>query len=120
MDRQVTGAGGGRTAAAGLRQARAELAAVVRLAVPVTAVQLGMIAMGVADAAMLGRVSARALAAGALGNAYSISLLMGAAGILMAIDPLVAQAHGAGETRAVGAHLQRALLLAAALAVPLS
>lgn len=99
---------------------RAELAAVVRLALPVVVVQLGMMVIGVAETAMLGRVSGPALAAGALGNAYGFSLLMGAAGIVMALDPLVAQAHGAGESRAVGAHLQRGLVLAAALSVPLA
>lgn len=108
-------AGGGRR-----QRIREELRAVAGLALPVVVVQLGMMTMGVVDAAMLGRVSARALAASALGNAYGFSLLMGAAGILMAIDPLVSQAHGAGDRRAVGAHLQRALLLAAVLTVPVS
>ncbi|MEA2691078.1 MAG: multidrug resistance protein family, partial [Acidobacteriota bacterium] len=97
-----------------------ELSAVVRLALPVVAVQLGLMLMGVVDAMMLGRVSAQALAAGALGDSLSFSLLVGAMGILMAIDPLVSQAHGAEDREAIAAHLERGLVLALALAVPLS
>jgi MATE family multidrug resistance protein len=96
-----------------------ELGPVVRLALPVVAVQLGLMFMGVVDTMMLGRVSARALAAGALGDAVSFTLLVGAMGILMAIDPLVAQAHGAEDREAIAAHLERGLVLALALSVPL-
>jgi MATE family multidrug resistance protein len=105
-----------------IRRARLqeELGAVVRLALPVVAVQLGLMFMGVVDTMMLGRVSAAALAAGALGNSLSFSLLIGAVGILMAIDPLVSQAHGAEDRAAIGAHLERGLVLALVLAVPLS
>ncbi len=96
-----------------------EVGPVVRLALPVVAVQLGLMFMGVVDTMMLGRVSAGALAAGALGDAVSFSLLVGAVGVLMAIDPLVSQAHGAEDREAVSAHLERGLVLAFALSVPL-
>ncbi|HEX4966185.1 MAG TPA: MATE family efflux transporter [Thermoanaerobaculia bacterium] len=97
---------------------REELAAATRLAVPVAAVQLGMMLMGVVDTMMLGHLSAEALAAGALGHIVTICLLMLGYGILTALDPLVAQAHGARDAQAVGDHLQRGLVLAAALTVP--
>lgn len=97
-----------------------ELRAVVRLAVPVISVQLGLMLMGVVDTMMLGRVSPAALAAGALGTSVSYSLLIGAVGILMAIDPLVSQAHGAEDKEAIAAHLERGLVLALAFSVPLS
>jgi len=97
---------------------RGELAAVARLALPVVGVQLGMMLMGVVDTMMLGRVSADALAAGGLGNSLSFCLLIGAMGVLMAIDPLVSQAHGAEDRTAIGAHLERGLVLAAALTIP--
>ncbi|HZF08268.1 MAG TPA: MATE family efflux transporter [Thermoanaerobaculia bacterium] len=104
------------------RQARLwrELRAVVRLALPVVGVQLGLMLMGVVDTMMLGRVSAGALAAGALGNSLSFSLMILAVGILMAVDPLISQAHGAEDRAAIGAHLERALVLAVVLALPLS
>jgi MATE family multidrug resistance protein len=98
---------------------RQELSAAVRLATPVTLVQLGVMLMGVIDAMMLGHVSAEALAAGALGNIATFPLLIFGAGVLSALDPLVAQAHGAGDREAISAHLQRGTILALALSVPI-
>jgi MATE family, multidrug efflux pump len=97
---------------------RTELSAAARLAAPVALVQLGMMLMGVVDTIMLGHLSAGALAAGALGHMVTISLLMIGYGVLTALDPLVSQAFGAGDHRAVGDHLQRGLVMAAALTVP--
>ena len=97
---------------------RDELAATFRLAVPVATVQLGMMLMGVVDTMMLGHLSANALAAGALGHIITICLLMLGYGILSALDPLISQAYGARDARAVGAHLQRGLVMALALSVP--
>jgi MATE family multidrug resistance protein len=97
---------------------RAELSAAARLAAPVALVQLGMMLMGVVDTMMLGHLSANALAAGALGHIVTFALLVMGYGILSALDPLISQAHGAGDERAVGAHLQRGFVMAAALTVP--
>src|SRR5436305_2502279 len=97
---------------------RNELAAAGRLAVPVVISQLGMMLMGVIDTMMLGHLSARALAAGALGNILIFCLMNLGYGILSALDPLVSQAHGAEDAAAVGGHLQRGLVMAAALTVP--
>jgi multidrug resistance protein, MATE family len=97
---------------------RTELAAAARLATPVALAQLGMMSMGVVDTIMLGHLSANALAAGALGHMVNITLLMVGYGVLSALDPLVAQAYGAGDRRAVGNHLQRGIVMAAALTVP--
>jgi multidrug resistance protein, MATE family len=97
---------------------RRELTAAVRLAVPVVVVQLGLMLMGVVDTIMLGHVSAAALAAGALGHICTIFLLILGLGILAALDPLVAQAYGAQDRTAVGAHLQRGIVLAAGMSLP--
>ena len=97
---------------------RAELFAAARLAAPVALVQLGMMLMGVVDTIMLGHLSAGALAAGALGHMVTITLLLMGYGVLSALDPLVAQSYGAGDLRAVGDHLQRGLVMAAALTIP--
>ena len=99
---------------------RQEAAAVVRLATPVVMVQVGMMLMGTVDAMMLGRHSELALAAGALGNSVSFGLISFPMGILMALDPLIAQAYGAERHGRVSRHLKRGLILAAALSVPLS
>lgn len=97
---------------------RQELVAAVRLAAPVALVQLGVMLMGVVDTMMLGRVSARALAAGALGNIITFPLLIFGAGLISALDPLVAQAHGADDRAAISAHLQRGAVVSVALAIP--
>jgi MATE family multidrug resistance protein len=99
---------------------RREVKASVRLAVPVVTVQVGMMLMGTVDTTMLGHFSAQALAAGAIGNIFSMALLWFGAGILAALDPLIGQAFGAGDHDSVGGHLRRGLLLAAALAIPVS
>ncbi len=98
---------------------RQELHAAVRLAAPVVLVQIGLMLMGVVDAVMLGHLSKEALAAGALGNISTVVLLIFGGGVLAALDPLVAQAHGAGEKEAVAAHLQRGIVLALTLALPI-
>jgi MATE family multidrug resistance protein len=97
---------------------RQELSAAVRLAAPVALVQLGVMLMGVVDTMMLGRVSAEALAAGALGNIITFPLLIFGAGVISALDPLIAQAHGADDRAAISAHLQRGAVLSVALVLP--
>jgi MATE family multidrug resistance protein len=98
---------------------RTELAAAVRLAVPVALVQVGFMLMGVVDTMMLGHLSARALAAGALGHIVTFTFLILGYGMLTALDPLVSQAHGARDTGAVSGHLQRGLVMAAVMTVPI-
>lgn len=97
---------------------RADLAAMLRLAVPVVAVQVGMMLMGVVDTMVVGRLSAEALAAVALGNLAVMTVSAFAIGLLLALDPVVAQAVGARDEPAVRRAVQRGLLLAAAITVP--
>ncbi|MGH7701109.1 MAG: MATE family efflux transporter, partial [Gemmatimonadales bacterium] len=96
---------------------RAELGAMVRLAVPIVVVQLGWMFMGVVDTVMVGRVSAEAIAAVALGNVYFFGAAIFGMGALMALDPVVAQAAGAGDAAAVSRGVQRGLVLAGLLSV---
>ena len=90
----------------------------VRLALPVVTIQVGMMAMGVVDTIMVGHVSAQALAAVALGNLYFFGLAIFAMGTLMVLDPVVAQAVGAGDEPAIARGVQRGILLAGMLTVP--
>lgn len=99
---------------------RADLRGLLGLALPIVAVQVGMHAMGVVDALMVGRVSAAALGAVALGNLYSMAITILAQGILHAVDPVVAQGVGAGDRPAVARGIQRGMVLALLLAVPAS
>jgi MATE family multidrug resistance protein len=97
---------------------RADLAAMFSLAVPVVVVQVGMMLMGVVDTMVVGRVSAEALAAVALGNLAVMTVSAFAIGLLLALDPVVAQAVGARDQPAVRRAVQRGLLLAAAITIP--
>jgi MATE family multidrug resistance protein len=96
---------------------RAELGAMVRLALPIVVVQLGQMLMGVADTVMVGRVSADAIAAVALGNLYFFGAAIFGMGALMALDPVVAQAVGAGDSMAVARGVQRGLIISIALSL---
>ena len=80
---------------------RAEIVAMARIAVPVVAVQVGWMAMGVVDTIVVGRVSANAMAAVALGNLLFLAVSIFGMGVLMGLDPVVSQAIGAGDTTAV-------------------
>jgi multidrug resistance protein, MATE family len=90
----------------------------LRLAVPVVLIQVGVMLMGVVDVIMVGHVSARALAAVALGNLYFFGLAVFGMGTLMVLDPVVAQAVGARDHPAVARGVQRGVLLAGILSVP--
>jgi MATE family multidrug resistance protein len=92
----------------------------VRLALPIVIVQVGLMAMGVVDSIMVGRISAAALAGVALGNVYFYACAVFGMGTLLALDPIVAQAVGARDEPAVTRALQRGLILSAALTVPIS
>ncbi|MGD8377724.1 MAG: MATE family efflux transporter [Acidobacteriota bacterium] len=91
-----------------------------RLALPVVIVQLGTMTMGVVDAVMVGHVSAPALAAVALGNVYFMAVAVFGMGTLMALDPVIAQAVGAGDVAGVARGIQRGLGIALLLTVPTS
>jgi multidrug resistance protein, MATE family len=96
---------------------RRDMGSVLRLALPVAGVQVGMMLMGVVDTVMVGRVSAAHLAAAALGNVYFFAVTCFGMGVLMSLDPLVSQALGAGDDRAVARSVQRGLLLSVGLTV---
>ena len=90
----------------------------LRLATPVILVQVGMVLMGAVDTMMLGRVSETDLAAGAIGNALSIAVIWSFIGILLAIDPMAAQAFGAGDHRRISRVLCRGVGMAVLLSAP--
>jgi MATE family multidrug resistance protein len=106
------------TAAAPRGAWRAELAETWRLALPVVAVQVGLMLMGVVDTMMVGRLNAESLAAVALGTLYVYNVSSLASGTLLALDPVVAQAIGARDAPAVAHGVQRGVVLALLLSVP--
>jgi MATE family multidrug resistance protein len=102
---------------------RRELGPLLRLALPLAAAQAGQALMGVVDTAVVGRAGAVALGGAGLGNALFFAVAVLAMGVMMGLDPLIAQAFGAGDAAAArrlawqGAFL--ALHVAAWFAVPL-
>lgn len=74
-----------------------ELKALFRLAAPLAAAQAGNQLMGLVDVAVLGRLGARELAGSGLANAVFFALSIMGMGMVMGVDPLIAQALGAGD-----------------------
>jgi MATE family multidrug resistance protein len=97
---------------------RAEARKLASLAIPVAATQLSTMLLGLVDTVMVGRVSVDAIAAASLANVWVFGTLMFANGIVFGIDPLVAQAHGAGHGRLAALALQRGVVLSLLLSVP--
>ncbi|MBZ5638621.1 MAG: MATE family efflux transporter [Acidobacteriia bacterium] len=99
--------------------AREEAARLIRLASPVVVAYLGTVAMGTVDAMMVGRLGTGALAAVTLANTWNFGIVIVALGAARALDPVVAQAHGAGDRRTVGAGLSLGVAMAALLTLPI-
>lgn len=89
------------------------------LSLPIIAVNLGMTLMGAVDTLMVGRVSAAALAAVALGNVLYFSIIMLGVGITLALDPIISQALGAEDRDGATLGVQRGVVLATLVALPL-
>jgi len=79
------------------RAIRGEIAPMLRLAGPLAVGELGWMAMGIVDTLMAGRLGAAALGAGSLGSMVFYPVAICATGMLLGMDTLVAQSHGAGD-----------------------
>ncbi len=88
-----------------------------RIAAPIVVVNLGLMFQGTIDALMLGRVSPEALAAVAVGNLYFFNVIVFGIGLLMALDPVIAQAIGAHDHVGVARGVQRGVVLAVLTAI---
>jgi MATE family multidrug resistance protein len=86
-----------------------------RVAAPVVVINLAMQAMGVVDTLMVGRLGGEAIAAVALGNFYFHNVAIFGIGVLFALDPIIAQAVGAGDQPAIARGVQRGLVVAVAI-----
>ncbi len=76
---------------------RRELSAQIWLAGPLAAQQLGFVLMGLVDTAILGRYHPDALAGSGVGTSLLFALTSIGLGVILGLDPLLAQAIGAGE-----------------------
>ncbi len=87
--------------------ARPTLGPLMRLAGPVVASRLGIMAMGVVDTVVVGRYSAEQLGYHALGWAPTGVVLTTALGLLYGVQVMTSQAIGDGRTAETGAILRR-------------
>jgi MATE family multidrug resistance protein len=86
-----------------------------RLAAPIILAELGWMAMGIVDTMFVGRVSAEAIGAISLGTIVFYTAAMCASGLLLGLDTLVSQAHGAADEKDARCSLVNGIWLAAAL-----
>jgi multidrug resistance protein, MATE family len=91
---------------------RDELTSLARLAVPLAVASAGQATMALVDAAVCGRAGAVVLAGMGLGNALFFAAAVFTMGVMMGLDPLVAQALGAGDARAARSLLWQGTWLA--------
>ncbi|TDI26570.1 MAG: MATE family efflux transporter [Acidobacteria bacterium] len=105
---------------AALRNLRREMRPMVRLAVPVVVAELGWIAMGIVDIAMVGRLGPEAIGAVGVGSVLFFAVVVFGIGVLLGLDTLVAQAYGAGRLDECHRWLFHGIGLSLMLAVPLT
>jgi Na+-driven multidrug efflux pump len=96
-----------------------ELRILARLAGPIIVGSVATFGMGFADTLLVGPLGTEALAGVSLSTNWYFACSVLGYGALRAVDPIVSQAHGAGDHEAVGRALGNALALALALVVPI-
>lgn len=99
---------------------RSEYRALLQLAWPLALTQLGVMFMGVVDTLAVARLHVDALAASALANMWNWGFLSIGFGIVMGIDAQVSQAHGRGDGEASARALQRGVILAVLVSIPIT
>ncbi len=93
---------------------------VLRLAGPVAAIELGGFTIGLEDTLILGRLGAEAMGAVGLGNILVLTVATFGIGLMLSLDPLIAQAYGAGREDDCERWLRHGLLLGVMAAGPLA
>jgi MATE family multidrug resistance protein len=101
------------------RNSTSEFRILFGLSAPIAAAQLGMMTMGVVDTMMVARVGVAELAAVAIASTWAWSSGSFAQGLIQGMDPLVSQAHGAGDGERAGLAFQRGLVVAVVISIPL-
>jgi len=103
-----------------LRPPRQELASLVSLAAPVVVAELGWIAMGVVDTVMVGRLGDSAIGAVGVGRAVFWGVGVFGVGLLLGLDTVISNAHGAGRLERCRSALWHGILLSVAISIPLT
>lgn len=90
------------------------------LAWPMSLGMLALMAMGIEDTVLVGRLGGDAMATVAISMTWYFGVVIVAIGALRAIDPLVSQALGAGDRAAAGRALGQGIGLCLALTPPIA
>ena len=96
-----------------------ESRALLRLAGPLIINNLAVAGMNFADAVMAGRLGVEALAAVAVGGSVWFLFFTLGLGLLMAISPIAARHHGAGNSELIGRYTRQGIYIALALGIPI-
>lgn len=102
-----------------VRAVRGEIRVVAALAAPVVLAHVGSMMLGLVDTMMIARVDTASLAAASLGNLWIFGTLIIGIGLVLGIDPIITQAHGAGDGRAAALGLQRGITVALLASIPI-
>lgn len=97
-----------------------ELRLLAVLAGPVAVARVSNLTMGLVDTWMVGRLGAAQLAGVALADACFFTFLVFTVGVVRALDPLISQAHGAGDPERCAQSWRAGLVLGLLCALPLS
>ena len=98
---------------------RDEAKRLLALAAPAIAGQIGTMMLGVVDMLMLGHYGTHELDASALGNLWAWGTMIFGVGVIFGMDPIVSQAFGAKDAKRQALALQRGLLAALGVSIPL-
>lgn len=79
-----------------------QVKALCALAWPIMLAQVAVVGMGVVDTMMSERAGQADLAAVALGNSMFTTVMVTCIGIMTALNPMIAQLHGAGKKKEIG------------------
>ncbi|MCP4501456.1 MAG: MATE family efflux transporter [Deltaproteobacteria bacterium] len=90
-----------------------------KLALPLSIIQVGQMAMGLVDTAFLGRVSATHLAASGIGNSIFFGIIIFGMGVCLGSETLVSQAAGKEDHPAARLHFHQGLVVAFFVSFPL-
>lgn len=89
------------------------------MAVPVAAIELGGFTIGLEDTLVVGRLGAEAMGAVGLGNILVFTVAIFGMGLMLGLDPLIAQAFGAGKHDDCRRWFVHGVVLALMASVPL-
>ena len=96
-----------------------ETKALLGIAWPLIVNNLSVAGMAFTDAVMAGRLGAESLAAVAVGGSVWFMGFAFVLGVLMAISPIAARLHGAGDEALIGRYTRQGIYLGIVLAVPI-